>query len=215
MKKCLKQRYPSLPIKIEMNQKEVWNKIALPWRCFREKPQKEIANFLKNKKGKILDLGCGSGRNFLKFKGELYALDFSERMIELAKERAQKLKIKSKFFVSEVYNLPFENNFFDYALFASVLHCIKSKAKRKKALKELYRVLKKGGKAIITVWSRKSERIKNKPKESLIPWTVKGKKYMRYYYIYDYPEFKHLLKKVGFEILSLKENKNLIAIVEK
>ena len=124
------------------NQEKVWNAIAKPWANFRQKPVDEVVEFLKNKKGKILDLGCGSGRNFTKINGTIYAVDFSEKMLEVAKESARKKNIKVELVKSAVSKLSFEDNFFDAAIFVSVLQCVQTKEKRRESLKELFRVLK-------------------------------------------------------------------------
>ncbi len=202
--------------KEKLTQEQVWNEIARPWQEFRKKPLKEVIEFLKNKKGKILDLGCGSGRHILKLKEvEFYGVDFSEEMLKLAEKDAKRKKVKAIFKKAEADRLPFKNNFFDSAICIATLHCIEKAKKREKVLKELRRVLKKNKEALITVWSRNHERIKNKPKEAKIPWTKEGKKYYRYYYIYEKEELKSLLKKIGFKILKIWENKNINVIVKK
>lgn len=197
-----------------MEQEKVWESIAVRWQEFRDKPINEVINFIKNKEGKILDLGCGSGRNFTKTKATIYAVDFSQEMLKYAREHAKKLKIKAKFKRAEANNLPFKNNFFDAAMVIAVLHCINGK-KREKTIKELYRVLKPKAKALILVWSRNNQRIKNKPKECFIPWTIDGKKYQRYTYIYDKNEIKQLLENIGFKIKEISEDENITVIVEK
>jgi|TARA_Y100000031_G_scaffold146976_1_gene181463 ubiquinone/menaquinone biosynthesis C-methylase UbiE len=207
-----------------MDQKEVWNSIAQPWKTFRVKPLKEVVEFLKNKEGKILDLGCGTGRNFLKIKGIIYGVDFSEEMLEHAKKYSKKNKIKAEFVEASAASLPFKDNFFDSAIFIAALHCIPNAKERENSLKELLRVLKPNSKALITVWNYNQEKFKNSKRESFIPWKYDGNKYMRYYYLYDEKEFLSLLKKVGFEIIKImdKENpsglfsrKNIITIVKK
>ena len=40
------------------NQQKVWDSIAEDWNRFRVKTVEEVKDFLKDKKGKILDLGC-------------------------------------------------------------------------------------------------------------------------------------------------------------
>ena len=61
----------------EINQEKVWDTIAPEWEKVRQTPSPTVINFLKDKKGKILDLGCGSGRNFLKNKNyQVYGTDF-------------------------------------------------------------------------------------------------------------------------------------------
>ena len=68
-----------------MNQEKVWNTIAEKWAEYRKKPVPEVIKFLKNKSGKILDLGCGSGRHFLSGK-KIYGIDFSDKMLKLAEK---------------------------------------------------------------------------------------------------------------------------------
>jgi ubiquinone/menaquinone biosynthesis C-methylase UbiE len=118
------------------NQQEVWNNIAEEWHEFKTNPSENAQKFLKNKKGNILDLGSGSGRNLLglKSKAEFYLVDFSEKMIKLAKERLQKENISAEFLVSDLTKLPYEDNFFDYAICVAALHCIETEKKRKKVV---------------------------------------------------------------------------------
>ncbi len=198
-----------------MKQEKVWDTIALKWQEFRTKPIKEVIDFIKNQKGKILDLGCGSGRNFVRTKGIIYAVDFSQKMLNYAKEYAKKQKFKIIIKKAPASKLPFKDNFFDRAIFIAALHNIDSEKKREKALKELYRVLKPKAEAMIIVWSKKQKRLKNKPKECMIPWTINNKKYYRYTYIYDKQELRELLKKAGFKVLKAKEDRNIIFVVRK
>ncbi len=197
------------------SQEKVWNKIAVGWNRYRDKPLREVKDFLKNKKGKILDLGCGSGRNFVKINGIIYGIDFSEELLKYARENAKKKKIKVILKKAEAEKLPFDDEFFDFAMCIAVLHCIDSGQKRKKALLELFRVLKKNGEALITVWGRNQKRLKNKPKECFIPWNVEGKKCLRFTYLFDESEFRELLEETGFDIVKLLEDENIYAWVRK
>ncbi len=198
-----------------MAQEEIWNEISVPWEEYRIDPVQEVIEFLRGKSGKILDLGCGSGRNFLRIKGTIHAVDFSEKMLKLAKKKADRMGLDAEFTRAEAKKIPFENDFFDAAVFIDVLHCIKGEEERRKTAKELLRVLKPGAEAMVSAWSRNSDRVKNKPKESTVPWSKDGKKHMRYYYIYDKEELEHVFKRVGFEILDSKEEKKLILVVKK
>ena len=199
------------------NQQKVWGSIAEEWNKFRQKQMPEVINFLKNKKGKILDLGCGSGRHLIKNPNlKFYGVDFSEQMIKFAKMNANKKQIKAEFLVSSLGNLSFKNNFFDSAIFIAALHCVVSKEERENSLKELLRVLKPNSEALITVWSKNHKKLVNHPKDATITWKTKTEELHRYYHIYDKEELKELLESVGFKIVSINEDdKNIVAIVEK
>jgi len=203
----------------KLSQKQIWNKIAEKWTRFRNKSPKEVEEFLKDKEGNILDLGCGSGRNFTKnTRQKLYAVDFSEEMVKFARINAEELGIDADIKLMNITNLEFKDNFFDAAIFISTLHCLESSKLRKKALEELFRVLKPRAQTIITVWKKD----KSKKTEWINKEGDNKEKINRYYYFYDKEELKNLLEKVGFKILATKEfeegkhsKKNIIFYVEK
>jgi ubiquinone/menaquinone biosynthesis C-methylase UbiE len=197
-----------------MDQKQVWDNIAEEWDKFKQIPSEFSKDFLKKCAGNVLDLGSGSGRHLTKIsKGKMYLVDFSDKMIEYAKKKANKLKIKAEFAVADLTKLPFEDNFFDYSICISALHCIPPKD-HKKAVSELYRVMKPHSKSLIGVWNFNSKRFNQKQgKEKLIKWTDKGE---RYYYLFTEDEVHSLFKKAGFRILSSHNSEMMINfIVEK
>jgi len=197
-----------------MNQKEVWNNIASEWHKFKTEPAHHVEEFLKGKKGKILDLGAGAGRHLKKIpNGKMYLVDFSEKMIKFAKKQAKEKKIDAEFFVSDLTKLPFEDDYFDSAIAIAVLHCIKGEKNREKAVKELFPVLKPKAQAEIAVWNKDAKKFKNSKKERFVKWRDKG---ARYYYLFDADEIYNLFKKVGFKIISKEEpTRNIVFVVEK
>lgn len=199
-----------------MDQEKVWDAIAARWAEYKNRPSPEVENFLKNKEGEILDLGCGSGRNFQAFpkNSSIYAFDFSKEMLKFATRKAKKIGLKIKTFYLSSNKIPFEGDFFDSGICIAVLHCIPTKKARQKMICELYRVLKRGAEALIMVWSKSSPRLKNKPKETFVPWISAGIK-KRYTYIYDKEEIGEKVKKAGFEIIKIWENENINVIVRK
>ncbi|MEK6885889.1 MAG: methyltransferase domain-containing protein [Nanoarchaeota archaeon] len=193
-----------------ISQQQVWNKIASKWQSFRERAPEEVVEFLEHQKGKVLDMGCGGGRNFIKNANIIYyGVDFSEKMLGFAEAKAKKIGVRAILLEDSLDRLHFSDNFFDAAIFISTLQCIETSEKRLKALKELHRVLKKGGEAMITVWDKSHhERIsKIKEKESYIIWKLFGDKYKRYYYFYKKSELINLLEEVGFKIVKRKIKK--------
>ncbi|MBU2562453.1 MAG: class I SAM-dependent methyltransferase [Nanoarchaeota archaeon] len=180
-------------------QQEIWDNIAEEWCEFKTEPAWNTLDFLKKQKGNILDLGSGSGRHLIKIKnGKMWLVDFSEKMIKLAKEKAKQQNIKAEFEVTDLTKLPFKKSFFDSAIWIDSIHCIPEEKNREKAIQELFRVLKPEAKALITVWNKDSKRFKNSPKEKYIKWRDKG---ARYYYLFDEKEIHQIFEKNGFNIL--------------
>jgi ubiquinone/menaquinone biosynthesis C-methylase UbiE len=204
-------------------QQQIWEEISCHWKKFRRKNIPAVEEFLSDKKGKVLDLGCGSGRNLIANKNlKYYCLDFSKGMIKYAKEKAVLEKIKAGFLQFDLENeskLSFDDKFFDAVLFIRTLHCISGEKNRERVLKEVYRVMKPHAKMLLQVWNNSSERFKKhykeKFKEGIVPWSIEGKKYERYYYLYDKNELISVLEKIGFKIIGLDEAENLSVIAEK
>jgi ubiquinone/menaquinone biosynthesis C-methylase UbiE len=194
-----------------MKQEEVWDVIAEKWAGFRVQPTEEVVEFLDGKSGKILDLGCGSGRHCLVSKDlEFYGVDFSEKLLQFTKGKGY-VEVKKEF----SYDVPYDGDFFDFVVFSRVLHCIDSAEKRRKSLEEVYRVLKSGGEALVVTWGKKGcKRIGGK-KEGFARWTIGKKITERYTYIYDVDELESELESVGFKVLKVEEGKNIVFVVGK
>lgn len=92
---------------------------------------------------KVLDLCSGSGdlsriAKDMEPSIESFGVDFSEKMINIAKTKAP----NTVFSLQDATNTDFEDSYFDYILMGFGLRNIED---RKKALKEVFRLLKKGG----------------------------------------------------------------------
>jgi len=190
-------------------QEDVWNAIAKPWKTYVVKTIPIIENFLKNKKGKIIDIGCGTGRNMIPNPNiEYYGIDFSEGQLKQTEKYIKKNKINAKLYKSPAENLKkFKDNTFDHGLFIASLHCIETKEKRLKSLKEFYRVLKPNSQSLISVWNSDKKRFNhvNNHGDIYMSWKENNIPYMRYYYLYKKQEFLDLLKSVGFKIINVAE----------
>lgn len=200
------------------NQEKVWDNIAEEWHEFKEIPSDFSKEFLDGSEGRVLDLGSGSGRHITKINnGKMYLVDFSQEMLNLAKDKSDKLgiEIETKKCDLEKEKIPYEDNFFDSLICISALHCIHPENHRK-VVEEIYRVLKKKGRALIGVWNFNSKRFKSKRKkgkEHLIAWQDKGK---RYYYLFEEDEVHKLFESVGFKIIKERNSEMMINfIVEK
>ncbi|WHE07456.1 methyltransferase domain-containing protein [Thermoanaerobacterium thermosaccharolyticum] len=102
----------------------------------------------------VLDLGCGRGNDILNAakiigeRGIAVGLDLTEKMIEEAEKNRKKLNIKNaEFVVGDVENIPLQDEKFDVVISDCVINHAKDK---EKVYKEIYRVLKTGGKFIVS-----------------------------------------------------------------
>ena len=186
--------------------RQVFDKIAESWYRFRHRSRfttelEEMA--ARWHRGKLLNIGCAHGPDFLPFKNyfELWGVDFSAQMLKLAQKYAAKFDLKVKLTLADATSLPYPDNTFNCAIAIAVYHNIRGEKQRLKAFKELRRVLKPRGEALITVWNKWQPRFWLKGKEVNIPWKTGGKTYYRYYYLYTYTELISLLTRSGFEIV--------------
>jgi SAM-dependent methyltransferase len=101
----------------------------------------------QNKSIKFLDFGCGDGNsakhcNQLMPQSNYFGIDVSEKSIEVANTKSSNTNNFTHF---DGYNIPYENDFFDVVFAANVFHHIHFEL-HLNLFKEIYRVLKKGGK---------------------------------------------------------------------
>ena len=97
---------------------------------------------------RILEVGVGTGKNFSYYPSdaEITAVDFSNRMLKRARDKASKQKVKVRLQQMDVQNLKFEDNTFDTVV-ASFVFC--SVPDPVRGLMEVERVCKPGGKVVL------------------------------------------------------------------
>ena len=96
---------------------------------------------------RILDAGCGGGRNmhwFIENDIVIFGIDSSEAAILNLKNKYPHLP-KENLQISSVEKLPFDDGFFDHVISSAVLHFAKSVYHFKEMMAEMVRVLKPGG----------------------------------------------------------------------
>lgn len=97
----------------------------------------------------VLDFGCGNGENtilLVRRGANVHSLDISAESVKVAEKRLQVngLENTAKFFVGSAHDIPFEDESVDVVFGIAILHHLDLKL----AAKEVFRVLRKGGRAI-------------------------------------------------------------------
>lgn len=94
---------------------------------------------------KILDAGCGAGLLLKKMEslGTCYGIDISQIAVDFCKKRGI-----NNVQVADAAGIPYSDNTFDVVVALDVIEHIEND---KEAIREIYRVLKPGGIAIVTV----------------------------------------------------------------
>ncbi|MUG95268.1 bifunctional demethylmenaquinone methyltransferase/2-methoxy-6-polyprenyl-1,4-benzoquinol methylase UbiE [Scytonema sp. UIC 10036] len=109
-----------------------------------------------------LDLCCGSGdlsfmlARRVRSTGQVFGVDFSYELLEVARSRAQSQYPRSPitWIEADVLNLPFDDDCFDAVTMG---YGLRNVTNIPQSLKEIHRVLKKGAKAAILDFHRPSD----------------------------------------------------------
>jgi len=100
---------------------------------------------------KVLDVGCGGGRNliyFLRNGYEVYGIDPNANAVESAKELSRSFSPANplqNFKVAAAEDMPFVKDYFDLVISSAVLHFAKNEEDFDSMLRSMWRVLKPGG----------------------------------------------------------------------
>ena len=123
----------------------------------------------------LLDLGCGTGRIAFGLEAlgftHVQAADFSANMIESAQLIRESEQSRILFRQADARNLPWPDNYFQGVIFGfNGFFMIPGEIERLKALKEIHRVLKRGGTYIFTGHDRNFSNQKDHWTEEELQW---------------------------------------------
>ncbi len=175
-----------------------WDALALPWNAFRQKPSGALVFFLPFARGRVLDAGCGNGRNakvLAEKAARVTAMDASEQMVALARKNLAGLS-GADVAQGRLETLLFADASFDAIFCLAALHHVRP-MHLAATLSGFWRVLKPGGHVCVAVWNRDQTRFRNKPAELDVPWQGKS----RYYHLMTLAELTALAQKSGFAVV--------------
>jgi alkylated DNA repair protein alkB family protein 8 len=181
-----------------MNVKTIYENIANNFSDKRGTNWDWIDSFINNipYNSSILDIGCGNGRNMKYPNYNFYGVDNCSKFVEMAKE------VSKNVYLSDMTNLPFENNYFDAIISIASFHHLSTTERRIECLKEMHRVLKSGGKILLSIWSINQSHNKKLNNQftfgdNIVPFKNNKGDIIgnRYYYIFQLDEIYNLLIK--------------------
>ncbi len=114
------------------------------------------ASFDKTNNLKVLEVGCGlgtDGAQFAKVGADYTGIDLTDAAIELARRRFELFQLPGDFRVADAERLDFPDNSFDIVYSHGVLHHTPDTPG---AIREVHRVLRPGGKAVVMLYHRDS-----------------------------------------------------------
>ncbi|XP_063222331.1 alkylated DNA repair protein alkB homolog 8 [Bacillus rossius redtenbacheri] len=134
---------------------EVYEKIADHFSETRHKPWPNVLAFVQALPpgAVLLDVGCGNAKYFARnTKVFQVGCDTSTGLARVCRERGFEV------LTANCLQLPFRSGFADCCISIAVIHHLASQARRLRAVREMVRVLRPGGRALLYVWSKDQQR---------------------------------------------------------
>ncbi|KAK2532984.1 Alkbh8 [Columba livia] len=133
---------------------QVYEEIARHFSSTRHSPWPRIVEFLKSlPKGSIVaDVGCGNGK-YLGINEDLYMVgcDRSKNLVDICGEK------NLEAFVCDALSVPIRSGSCDACISIAVIHHFSTAERRLASIRELARLLRPGGTALIYVWAMEQE----------------------------------------------------------
>ncbi len=170
-----------------------------------------VKAFLNSSAGKVLvDVGCGrcsAGVHWVG-RGAYLGIDASVAMLESSPKKLKEEALSWRV-AALAENLPIRDEIADSALMIAVLHHIETRQDRIKALSELRRVLRRGGRVLITVWAGLQASLLYEAFKALLDGLGKGlrdflrcsKVGCRYYHLYTLRALIGEVREAGLKVL--------------
>ena len=201
-----------------------------------------VAEFLNSleKDSYVLDIGCGNGK-YLSVNENLqtFGTDRSGNLLSIAKEK----NLNSQFFIADSLKLPIKSESFDAAISIAVIHHFSNELLRIQALKEIFRIVRRGGLVLVYVWAMEQKEKKFTEQDNFVPWHLQNKYeneskvetlqngpniiqdkkidctvYQRYYHVFIKGELEELINKTGVQVSIEKsyfDHANWCCIIKK
>ncbi len=219
---------------------KTWDAIAESFDVTRRKPWRQCIDFINglSESHTVADIGCGNGRHLFPCAERcknVIGIDISQNLLNIAKNKSKEKGLNNVDFIhANMVKIPLKNDSVGTVLCIASLHNIKGREERLRSLKEIHRILKNGGRALISVWSRWQDKyriyylkklfyIEEEFGDIEIYWRQHNLNIPRFYHLYSKREFAKDLNQVDLEIEKIQSIKlhskitadNYFAVVRK
>ncbi|MGZ6523450.1 MAG: class I SAM-dependent methyltransferase [Bacteroidia bacterium] len=151
----------------------------------------------------VLDAGCGTGQTaaylYHQYQANVLGIEINPIMLKKAKKRFQNQQLPIKLIEGSVENIPLPNHTFDFIISESVLAFVD----KPKALREFFRLLKKGGRLIANEMTINTK-LSQKEEDEI-------KKFYALDSLLVEENWRKLLEDIGFQSIEIKKEKQPIS----
>ena len=196
--------------------REIYNRIAPHFSKTRAYPWPEVEQFLAETGEDApyrvgLDIGCGNGRHATPLAEQVetvVGVDVSRGLLVEARTRTAPTSAETVALVEgDAAAVPLGAGVVDIAVYVATVHHLPDRERRVESLSELSRVLRPGGRALVSAWSTAHDRFDASAGaegfDTTIDWTLPGGETVpRFYHIYAPAEFERDLRDGGLAVES-------------
>ena len=185
--------------------RDAFDSIAEEFDAARQRPWREVEEFVQalGPGSRVVDLGCGNGRHLRLLAGagmRGIGLDASRALLQKARESGPVA-------CGDLARLPFLPGVADAGLLVACLHHLGS-VDRHRALGEARRVLRHGGRLLVSVWCLDQPRFSalrpgedGRGVDTEVPWTRRdGETIQRFYHLYVDGELPAEMARAGLHV---------------
>lgn len=173
----------------------------------REAPWPEVIAFVRPlpPSSLVLDLACGNGRHTHVVCNEGHraiGLDASPRLLAIAERREP----RASYVLGDLCNLLLRDMSVSAVIATASIHHLPSEHERLKAVREIARVLRPGGHALLSVWALEQPEFEKSLKEGeaerdvWVPWRGADREVLRFYHLFRDGELRDLVLNSGLHV---------------
>lgn len=176
--------------------------IAGEFAATRVRPWPETIAFIGRipARSRVLDLGCGNGRNLVTIREAGHAvvgLDASRGLLGFAAKAGSRHLVRG-----DAVALPFRDETFDAVHAVAAIHHMPTPEDRRQFLSEAHRVLHRGGVVLVSAWALEQSRFQDSDaQDRSVPWRrPDGSAVQRFHHLFQAGELSSLATDSGLAV---------------